>query len=127
VLVDREVETDTGEQLIRTIQQHEIATGPSDCCSGCSRRWLTRYVLAETAIDETDQTEVTDVATRTSTTLHLVEAGEIVSLIHPPAIERNETNASGLFGPVKRIFAPNTMLLKLLSPYRRFTNGASGK
>src|ERR1043165_7976792 len=34
---------------------------------------------------------------------------------------------SGLFGPVKRIFAPNTRLLKLLSPYRRFTNGASGR
>src|SRR6185295_5363230 len=34
---------------------------------------------------------------------------------------------NGLFGPVKRILAPNTMLLKLLSPYRRFTNGASGK
>src|SRR5690242_6186125 len=34
---------------------------------------------------------------------------------------------SGLFGPVKRILAPNTRLLKLLSPYRRFTNGASGR
>src|SRR5437762_1423984 len=34
---------------------------------------------------------------------------------------------SGLFGPVKRIFAPTTKLVKLLSPYRRFTNGASGK
>src|SRR6185369_13780292 len=34
---------------------------------------------------------------------------------------------SGLFGPVKRHFAPNTRLLKLLSPYRRLMNGASGK
>src|SRR4029079_7052233 len=34
---------------------------------------------------------------------------------------------SGLFGPVKRILAPNTTLLKLLSPYKRDTNGASGQ
>src|SRR5215208_4944688 len=34
---------------------------------------------------------------------------------------------SGLFGPVKRIFAPTTKLVKLLSPYSRFTNGASGR
>src|ERR1044072_7454958 len=34
---------------------------------------------------------------------------------------------SGLFGPVKRIFAPRTKLSKLLCPYRRFTNGASGR
>src|SRR5215213_4719678 len=34
---------------------------------------------------------------------------------------------SGLFGPVKRILAPNTRFVKLLSPKRRFTNGASGR
>src|SRR6185436_11244188 len=34
---------------------------------------------------------------------------------------------SGLFGPVRRIFAPTTKLFQLLSPYRRFTKGASGR
>ena len=48
---------------------------------------------AQTSINKTDQTEVANVATRACATLHLIEAGEIIGLVEPPAIERNEANS----------------------------------
>src|ERR1051325_11361014 len=48
---------------------------------------------AKTAIDETNQTEVTDVATRAGATLQLVEAFEIIGFVQIPAIERYQADA----------------------------------
>src|SRR5690349_9812707 len=94
MLVDREVETDAGDQLIRAIQQHEIAARTlrvaiQDVTDVCGKV----DVLAKTSVDNADKTKVADVAARACAALHLIEAGEIVSLVWIPAIERNHSDS----------------------------------
>src|ERR1051326_8555606 len=93
VLVEREVETDTREKLIGPIQQDEIAAEALRIAVqdvAAVRGHV--HVPAETTIYETNQTKVTDIATRARATLHLVEAGEVIGLVEPPAIERDDTH-----------------------------------
>src|SRR6185503_10314841 len=92
VLVDREVETDTREQFIRTIQQHEITKAFRVAVQPVAAVGRHVYVLAETTINDTHDTEVTDIAPWAGAALHLVETGEVIALIKPPAIHRNKSH-----------------------------------
>ena len=75
MLIDREVEADTCKQLIGPIQQHELATGTLRIAvQDVAAVGRNVDVLAQSAINEQDQTKVADVATGTRAALQLIKA-----------------------------------------------------
>jgi len=62
------------EQFIRAVQQNEFAQALRITVQDVANVRRQVHVLVQAAIDDADKTEVTEVATRTSATLHLVEA-----------------------------------------------------
>ena len=83
MLVDREVETDAGNQFIRPIEQDIVHQNRPNC--GLLLRIYptlaeTFTCLARRPLDETDEAEVTNVATGAGTTLQLIEADKSSAL-----------------------------------------------
>src|SRR5688500_580053 len=91
MLVDWEIEADAREQLIRTVQQHEISRTLRIAVVDVANVRGKVDVFAKASVNDTNQTEVADITTRASATLHLIEAREIITLVWIPTIEGDQT------------------------------------
>ncbi len=93
MLVDREVESDSRQPLIRPIQQYEIAWTLGIAVENVPNVRRDVYVFVQTAIDSKDEAEIADVTTWTSATLQLIEAREVIAFIEMPTVESDQSDA----------------------------------
>src|SRR5207248_1265546 len=96
--IDREVNTDTRDNLSQPIQQRDMVGAFGITVQNVPEVRGEVDRTAQTRIGKHHQTEVTNISARTRTTLQLIEAVGILSLIQIPAIERNKPEAERISG-----------------------------
>jgi hypothetical protein len=101
VFAKREVKAYTSEQLIRTIQQHEIAQTLWITVKDVSEVRRDVHTPAQPAIHKSDKPKVSNITAWSGTALQLSEATQIIAFVWIPAIERNDSPSESVVWTTK--------------------------